>query len=168
MVTAFSARLAMNKTRSGAPSWRTTRTAGSVTIVREPRGWFESSRRYSDRYEDVEPRGQDVAALDPERRSMPRNGTATASFVLSFEQLVRETEPRCGACAPTLGLDFSDELLTPTFNGRPIRADSSRKVESYGVVRDRSEPPPLDAETLATIHAGTAELYTRALGRADA
>ena len=66
-----------------------------------------------------------------------------------------------------LGLDFSDELLTPTFNGRPIRADSSREVASYGVVADRAEPPPLDARTLETIETGTAELYERALLRAD-
>jgi hypothetical protein len=165
-VTAFSARLAMNKPDLAGfledyPDGRL------LTIVREPRGWFESSRRYSDRYEDVDRavktwRRSTRSSLDAKKRYGDR------VFVLPFERLVRDTEATMRSLCAYLGLDFSDELSTPTFNGRPIRADSSRSVESYGVVQDRAEPPPLDAETVATIEAGTAELYARALDRADA
>ena len=43
--------------------------------------------------------------------------------------------------AQRLGLTFSDELLVPTFNGQPIRADSSGAVHGYGVIRSpRSRP----------------------------
>jgi hypothetical protein len=163
-VTAFSARLAMNKPDLGA-FFRDYADGRLITIVREPRGWFESSRRYQpERYEDV-PRAVKTwrrstrSSLDAQKRYGDR------VLVLSFERLVRETEETMRQVAVWLGLDFSDELLTPTFNGQPIRADSSRAVESYGVVADRAEPPPLPTATLAEIEAGTAELYERALSR---
>jgi len=165
-VTAFSARLAMNKPDLYAflADYADGRL---VTIVREPRAWFESSRRYQpERYEDVERavktwRRSTRSSLDAKKRHADR------VFVLSFEHLVRDTEGAMRRLCAYLGLHFSDELLTPTFNGRPIRADSSRKVESYGVVADRAEPPPLEAATLSAIEAGTAELYQRALSRLD-
>jgi hypothetical protein len=164
-VTAFSARLAMNKPDLDA--FMADYADGRlVTIVRDPRGWFESSRRYSDRYEDVDRavgtwRRSTRSSLDAKKRYGDR------VFVLPFERLVRETEATMRRLCAYLRLDFSDELLAPTFNGLPIRADSSREVSSYGVVQDRAEPPPLDTATLATIERGTAELYERALGRAD-
>jgi hypothetical protein len=164
-VTAFSARLAMNKADLAAflDDYADGRL---ITIVREPRGWFESSRRYSPRYEDVERavktwRRSTRSSLDAKKRYGAR------VFVLSFERLVRDTEATMRRLCEYLGLTFSEELLTPTFNGLPIRADSSRGVESYGVVQDRAEPPPLDPATEETLEAGTAELYERAFSRMD-
>jgi hypothetical protein len=162
-VTAFAARLAMNKPDLAA-FFEDYEDGRLLTIVRDPKGWFESSRRYSDRYENVERavktwRRSTRSSLDAKKRYGDR------VYVLSFEQLVRETEATMRALCDYLGLTFSDELLTPTFNGLPIRADSSRRVESYGVVRDRAESPSLDPATLAAIEAGTAELYDRALSR---
>jgi hypothetical protein len=83
-------------------------------------------------------------------------------IVVSFEQLVLETEPLMRRIAQRLGMAFSEELLVPTFNGRPIRADSSRPVYEYGVVSDRAALPELDASTEAAIARATDELYARA------
>jgi hypothetical protein len=65
--------------------------------------------------------------------------------------------------AERLGLTFSDKLLVPTFNGRPIRADSSGPVHEHGVIRERAERPPLDPETETAIARGTDELYAKAM-----
>ena len=165
-VTAFSARLAMNKPDLDA-FLRDYADGRLVTIVREPRGWFESSRRYQpERYEDVARavktwRRSTRSSLDAKKRHGGR------VYVLSFEALVRETEETMRRLADWVGIGFSDELLTPTFNGQPIRADSSREVAAYGVQQDRAEPPPLEEETQRALEAGTAELYERALSRLD-
>jgi len=83
--------------------------------------------------------------------------------IVSFEDLVRETEPLMRRLADRLELTFSDELLEPTFNGQPIRADSSGPVHEHGVIRERAERPGLDPETERTIARGTDELYAKAM-----
>jgi hypothetical protein len=135
-----------------------------VTIVRNPRTWFESSRRYKSRYEDVN------RAVKTWRRSTRSSLEALELYgdrtiLVSFEHLVQETEPLMRRLAERIGLTFSEDLVVPTFNGRPIRAASSGAVHEYGVLRDPIRPPELDAETEAVIERGTAELYAEARSR---
>ena len=56
------------------------------------------------------------------------------------------------------------ELLVPTFNGRPIRANSSDRVQGYGVRAERTEAwrDRLDAETVARVEELAGDLYERA------
>jgi Sulfotransferase family len=163
-VTAFSARLAMNKPDLAA-YFRDYPDGTLVTIVREPRGWFDSSRRYQpERYEDVDRavatwRRSTRSSLDARKRYGDR------VVVVSFEDLVRATEPLMRSLAERLGLTFTDELLVPTFNGRPIRADSSGPVHEHGVIQERAETPVLEPKTERTIARGTDELYEKALGQ---
>jgi hypothetical protein len=159
-VTAFAARLAMNKSDLAA-YFRDYPDGTLITIVRDPRSWFESSRRYEQRHEDVD---RAMATWSRSTRSSlrARERYGEQVIVVSFEQLVLETEPLMRRIAQRLGLAFSEELLVPTFNGRPIRADSSRPVYEYGVVSDRAALPELDASTEAAIARATDELYARA------
>jgi hypothetical protein len=159
-VTAFAARLAMNKSDLAA-YFRDYPDGTLITIVRDPRGWFESSRRYHERHEDVD---RAMAAWSRSTRSSLRARELYGDrvVVVSFEHLVLETEPLMRRIAEQLGLTFSDELLVPTFNGRPIRADSSRPVYQYGVVPDRAAPPELGAAVEAAIARATGELYASA------
>ena len=159
-VTAFAARLAMNKSDLAA-YFRDYPDGTLITIVREPRGWFESSRQYQQSHEDVD---RAMAAWSRSTRSSlrARERYGERVIVLSFEQLVLETAPLMRRIARQLGLTFSDDLLVPTFNGRPIRADSSRPVYQYGIVPDRAAPPELEASTDAAISRATDELYARA------
>jgi Sulfotransferase family len=162
IVTAFAARLAMNRPDL-AGFFRDYPDGTLVTIVREPRGWFESSRRYQTRYEDVD------RAVATWRRSTRSSLDARKRYgghvvILSFEQLVRETAPLMRRLAGRLGITFAEELLVPTFNGRPIRADSSGPVDRHGVIAERAERPRLDSQTETTIARGTDELYAKASG----
>jgi Sulfotransferase family len=160
VVTAFSARLAMNKDDLAA-YFRDYPDGTLVTIVREPRGWFDSSRRYQQRHEDVA-RATAVWSRSTRSSLRARQRYGAQVVIVSFEQLVLETEPLMRLLAQRLGLAFSDELLVPTFNGQPIRADSSRPVYQYGVVSDRALVPKLDAPTEAAIVRVTDELYAKA------
>jgi len=159
-VTAFAARLAMNKPDLAA-YFRDYPDGTLITIVREPRGWFESSRRYQQSHEDVD---RAMAAWSRSTRSslQARERYGERVIVVSFEELVLETAPLMRRIARQLGLTFSDDLLVPTFNGRPIRADSSGPVYQYGVVHDRASPPELGASTEAAISRATDELYAKA------
>jgi hypothetical protein len=135
-----------------------------VSIVRDPRGWYESARLYKDSYEDVD------AALAEWRASTEAAIAAKEArpdrvAVLSYEQLVQEPERVMRALAERLGLTWSPVLLEPTFNGRPIRADSSEPVASYGILPARADAyrESLGSELAARIEAEAGELHARAL-----
>ena len=132
-----------------------------VTIVREPRGWFDSTRRYQESHKDVA-RAMSTWSRSTRSSLRARERYGDRVLIVSFEQLVLETEPMMRSLAQQLGLTFTDELLVPTFNGQPIRADSSRPVYRYGVVEDRAAVPKLESQTEAAILLATDELYARA------
>jgi hypothetical protein len=84
---------------------------------------------------------------------------------LRFEDLVTDTEGTMRRVAAFLGIDFDPCLLTPTFNGFPIKADSSYKVQGYGVIKDpvsRHKQILTPAET-ARIDERTGPVYAAAL-----
>jgi hypothetical protein len=163
VVTAFAAALAFRR-RHLAAFFGDYPDGTLVTIVREPRGWFESSRRYKTRYESVDRAVKTWtrstrASLDAAERYGDR------TIVVSFEHLVQETEPLMRRLAERLELTFSDELLVPTFNGHPIRAASSGAVHGYGVIPEPARRPDLDSETDDAITRATTELYAEARSR---
>jgi hypothetical protein len=60
-------------------------------------------------------------------------------LLVTFDQVVTQTEATVRRIAVWLGIEFDSILLTPTFNRMPIRANSSFPVPGHGVVRE-----PLD------------------------
>jgi hypothetical protein len=137
-----------------------------ISIVREPRVWYGSAQRHRAEYRDVE------AALRLWRRSAEA-GLAAADrfgdrvFLLTFESLVVETEETMQRLAGLLGLTMSPILLEPTFNGWPIRANSSEPVLTHGVLAERASAyrDSLDADTIAQIDRLAADLYAQVAER---
>lgn len=108
-----------------------------INIVRDPRSWYASARNYNPaRFGDVEvamaqwcesaTAGLDSANSDPQR-----------TLVLAFESLISELEPTMRRVADFAGIDYLPSLCEPTFNGMPIKADSSFAIAGHGV---RAEP----------------------------
>jgi Sulfotransferase family len=133
-----------------------------LSIVREPRAWFASARLQEETYGDVE------HALKRWRRSVEAGLTAAERYgdrvvLLTYEQLVLDTEATMRDLAERLGLTISPALLTPSFNGRPIRANSSYAVDQHGVLADRVDVyrRELDADTIARIDELAGDLYDR-------
>jgi hypothetical protein len=122
-----------------------------ISIVREPRSWYASASRYSTkRFPDVETamrlwRESTEAALD-ER-----------VVVVTYERLVSATAEVMERLAERIGIAMSPTLLEPSFNGRPIRANSAEEVAQHGVLAKRKRPP---ADPRAAELAG--DLYERA------
>jgi hypothetical protein len=65
--------------------------------------------------------------------------------------------------AERIGISMSPVLLQPTFNGRPIRANSSDAVERNGILPERTTAyrDVLDEATLARIEELAGDLYDR-------
>jgi hypothetical protein len=154
-VTAFSARMAIernNRRRFFAdyPDGRL------VAIIREPRSWYGSALAYnSDRYGNPEIamrlwRDSAEGMIDAKQQFSDR------VFLLSFEQLLADTEGTMRALAAFMELDFTSSLMTPTFNGLPIKANSSFPVDRGGVL----DAPLKRAEGLASHAVTTIERLT--------
>jgi hypothetical protein len=126
-----------------------------ISIVREPRSWYASAVAYSTRrFPDVETalalwRESSEAALD-ER-----------VVVVTYERLVEQPAEVMARLAERTGITMSPVLLEPTFNGRPIRANSAEEVSQYGILAVRDQPS-LDAEAAARVAELAGDLYERA------
>jgi hypothetical protein len=161
-VTGTTPRLAMNE-RNVESFFAAYPDGVLISVVRKPGGWFHSaSRKYG--YDDVEDamarwRASAEAALGARERYGDR------VVVLTYEALVTATEATMRSVAERIGIAMTPVLATPTFNGRPIRANSSFDVERHGILAERVEAyrEALDAETLATVEELAGDLYERAV-----
>jgi hypothetical protein len=134
-----------------------------ITIVRDPRAWFASAREHKARYGDLE------QAIELWRQSTVSSLAARARYptrtvVITYEQLISETELTVARIAERIGVTMSPALLEPTFNNRPIRADSSFAVERHGVLPDRvtAYRKRLDSALISRIDDLADELYEAA------
>jgi Sulfotransferase family len=137
-----------------------------ISIVRDPRAWYASVRKQQDHYAEVGPaverwRMSTQAALDAKERHGER------VLLLTYEALVTETEETMRRIAEAIGISFAPILLRPTFNGRPIRANSSDPVQTHGVVAERATAyrTTLDPETIAQIEKQVGDLYEQVESR---
>jgi Sulfotransferase family len=134
-----------------------------ISILRSPQSWYVSARltpAFETQMTDI------VSAMRPWEESaqaMRRNKHKYGERVclLSFENLVDKTEAVMRYLADYVGIKFDEILLTPTFNKCPIKANSSYKVKTYGVIH---EPVTRHLEILTkaeieTIENLTGELY---------
>lgn len=135
-----------------------------VSIVREPRAWYRSASTYApEHYADV-----DTAVALWRRSTEAALGAAAAHgdrvLVLTYERLLAEPEATMRRVAGRIGIAWSDTLLEPTFNGRPIRANSSDAVAGYGILAERATAgrESLDPAVAARVEELAGGLYERA------
>ena len=135
-----------------------------VSIVREPRSWYASARAHKQEYRKVD------SALETWRLSGEATLAAASRYgdrvlVVTYDQLVRTTKTTMRRVADRIGISMAPALLTPTFNGCPIRANSTHAVGRYGILQDRSDAykTVLDAETILRIDELAGDVYPRAV-----
>jgi Sulfotransferase family len=166
VVTAFTPRLAMEADR--LERYLAAYPDGTfVSIVRDPRAWYASARKHRPHYEDVDEamalwRQSAEAALDARSRLGDR------VLLLTYEQLVEETEQTIRRVADRIGISWSPVLSTPTFNGRPTLANSTEPVERRGVLPERATAYrfSLDDATVEAIERAAGDLHHRVAGEA--
>ena len=134
-----------------------------VSIVRDPRGWYASARGHRKYYADLEQaiglwRASTEAAIEAAGRYGDR------VVVLMYERLLEHPEATVSTLAARIGIEMTSELLVPTFNRRPIRANSSEAVERHGILPERGAAyrDLLDRESIAAIERHAGDLYERA------
>lgn len=134
-IAAFAPRLA-NDEANVASFFETYSDGRLIQIIRDPHTWYPSAREH---------RRSKKLGLGPEQildvwcTSVEAIGRNKARYgdrvtVLKFDDLVARTEPTMRDLAERLGISFKPTLLQPTFNGRPIRANSSFPVDTSGVI----------------------------------
>jgi sulfotransferase family protein len=133
-----------------------------VSLVREPRAWYASAVRHRPQYQDLD------TSLGLWRASVEAGIEARGRFgdrvvLITYEDLVLDTEATMGRLADRLGISMFPILLVPTFNGRGVRANSSDPVESYGVLSERVNAyrDVLESEAIARIDELAGDLYER-------
>jgi hypothetical protein len=140
-----------------------------ISIVRDPWSWYASARRWEPRWQDREAAVDHWLAAGRGALKWRKQSSKRAIRLLRFDRLLAQTEDTMRRIAVWLGIEFVAELLEPTFNGRPIRANSSFADVSTGVSmqpldRARGELGPDD---VAYIDRRAGELYEQLLYRAD-
>jgi Sulfotransferase family len=140
-----------------------------VSIVRDPRAWYASARRQRPRDADPE------VGIERWRRSAERTLEAIELHgdrivAITFEQLVLDTEATMQGLAERIGISMSPTLLVPTFNGRPIRANSADRIDRHGVLAERVDAyrEALDEATIVRVDELAGDLYDRVRGSAAA
>ena len=139
-----------------------------VSIVRDPCAWYESARKHMPaEYGALE------AALGLWRASAEATAAAAERYgervlVLTYEELVREPERATRRVAERIGVEWRTSLLRPTFNGWPVRANSSDAVAGEGILAERADAfrASLDEATVARIRDLAGDRYDRAAARA--
>jgi hypothetical protein len=135
-----------------------------VSIVRDPRAWYASAAKHFPRhYGDVE-RALGLWCGSVEGALAARGRFGERVVVVTYERLVSETAVVMGALAERVGVSVVPGLVVPTFNGRPIRANSSDGVAGFGVRPERAGAfrDVLAVETSERILALAGDLYERA------
>lgn len=103
-----------------------------ITVLRDPRSWLVSERKHTPYHSSKK---IDVSAWQKSCEAML---SATQKFgervkIVAFESLVLDTENVMRKLCESIGIDFHTSLLTPSFNGKPIKADSAFFNDQFSI-----------------------------------
>jgi len=105
-----------------------------ISLVRDPKNWFPSAARHRPkRYSDLEKGiNQWLESARASIRNKEKYGEKVC--IIRFEDLITKTESVMRYLSSFLGIEFNDIMLRPTFNGSPIRANTSFELEKEKIV----------------------------------
>jgi hypothetical protein len=138
-----------------------------ISIVRDPGAWYVSAAKHDPSYAHLETAlGLWGRSTDASLAALERYGERV--LLLTYEQLVLETDATMRLVSDRIGITMAPVLVEPTFNGRPIRANSSESVERFGILPERVSAyrESLDAETINRIGTLAGDRYERAAAAA--
>lgn len=161
-VTAFTPKLAL-RPDSVERFFRDYPDGRMISIVRDPKSWFVSLRGKKEAgYAPADALPKWLGSAESALANKERYGDRLR--LLSFEDLLGDTEGTMRGLAAWLDLSWDEILCRPTFQGMNIRANSSFKVEEVGVLdAPLKRAAELDAADVSAIEAATSEIYERVL-----
>jgi hypothetical protein len=139
----------------------------AIAVLRDPVSWFASARRHSGEYENPETAAglwlESHRVIQQNEQSQPGK-----TLVITLEECVSNTETAMRRIARYLGIRFEHGLLTPTFNGMPIRSDSSFGAK-FGLDRSAADRTAfVDGAIKDYMRTATTGLYQELTGLARA
>ena len=165
-ITAFTARLSMEKENMEAffeiyPNGRL------ISVIRDPKNWYPSAVKHKPLvYDDI---NKSLDLWQKSARAMLWNKERFGDRVciLTFEDLVGNTESVMRYLAEFLAIKFDDDLLMPTFNKYPIKANTSFNAQQHGIINSTlTRHKSLAPEELEIIDRMTKELHREVLSQA--
>lgn len=136
-----------------------------VQVLRDPATWYPSAKQHRKSAWSRKTFDDFLAMWSLSADAMLRNKSEYRDkvIIVRFEDLVGDTARTMQAIAGELDIAFDPILLTPTFNGRPVRANSSFAVETSGVLSDTlRRQDTLTGEERALIEQRCRAIYEKA------
>jgi len=134
-IAAFAPRLADNAA-SVAAFFENYPDGRLIQVIRDPRTWYPSARNHRTTRLKGKSLEEILERWRVSARSMLNYKRLYGSrvVIVKFEDLVGRTEETMRALTTELAITWDPILLRPTFNGEPVRANSSFNVEDAGVI----------------------------------
>jgi hypothetical protein len=142
-----------------------------ISLVRNPQNWFPSALRHNqkikkDKYSDIQTA---LAQWTTNSAAMIRNKERYQErvWIIKFEDLIQHTEKVMKYLAQALGIKYQRILTEPTFNGMPIKANTSFDSTNGGIIRKTTERhKTLSADEAGIVEKETKEVYEAVLKHA--
>ena len=143
-----------------------------ISIIRNPKNWFPSALRHNkkikkDKYSDI------YTALGQWKQNSEAMIKNKGRFkekvcIIRFEDLIQKTESVMQYFSQFLDIEYKRILLTPTFNGTPISANTSFDENKEGILSNTVERhKTLSSREIGIIEQETGDLYDMVLEQAD-
>ena len=111
-----------------------------VSIVRDPRNWFASARRYNPQvYADLTDSIESHWIASAQSMLWAQQHYPDRVVLIRFEDLLSDTEHTMRWLAERVNLTFLPTMLEPTFNSLPISPNSSFGSQSFAVTSSPME-----------------------------
>jgi sulfotransferase family protein len=104
-----------------------------ITIVRDPRSWYASSRVTHYTSDEEMPEAVDAWTSYARGVAQLLGSRVPWALGLTFDDLVLNPERTMQRVASFVGIEFDPCLLQPSYAGRPILPNSSFSVPEYGI-----------------------------------
>jgi Sulfotransferase family len=107
-----------------------------VQIIRDPRTWYPSAKNHRTTFFKGKTPKEILEKWQRSSQSILRNKARYGDrvIIIRFEDLVGNTERTMRSLAGEFEIAWDPILLSPTFNGKPVRANSSFDVASTGLI----------------------------------
>lgn len=131
----------------------------TLCIIRDPRSWYASARSWSVEWRHLD-RAMAAWSEAADAAFKARELLGNQFYLLTFDDLVAKAEQTMRSLARYLRIRFTPDLLVPTFNRLPIKANSSFEVKKYSVIES-----PLDRYRTLLSSSEIKRIEESALGR---
>jgi hypothetical protein len=135
-----------------------------ISVIRNPKNWYPSAAKHKPLvYGNID---EALELWEKNASAMIENKNRYKDLVclITFEDLIGETEKVMQHLADFIGIKFDEILLTPTFNKFPIKANTSFKAKKHGIINSTlNRYKNLNNEELEIIDRNTKDLYQRVL-----